>query len=299
MSVFVAGCHLLICSIIGAEAANTGNPGAEVKKPVAASAPAKSSSATPSPKTMTPSTPSASARAKATTKPAPVAVGAAKVVESKPAGATSSTISKSHPPVDNSMAGVVKTTSTSASSPSPTPTSGSTTVSSTTSKTTKKAAAPAKRRSVDSRIMVPPPPPEITNFQSIQEPGHSLSTAGVVLDLLSKADLERMKSRVETTLTKVKVDKEEHDRSSKEKTDRVGQFEQLYKEGVVSRRELETARRELRDVEMSTKEISERLADAQTDISRIDSALEHLKKSAKPEHIEKLKPMSKLKRLSK
>jgi hypothetical protein len=131
------------------------------------------------------------------------------------------------------------------------------------------------------RMMVPPPPPDIPLMQNLSV-DHQMSSTGVVLDYLSKPDLERMKVRLESAFNKAVASKEEQAASVKEKTARVEQFEQLYKEGVVSRRELEGAHRELNEVAQSAKEIEQHVSDARFDLDRANKAMERFTKSEKP-----------------
>lgn len=129
------------------------------------------------------------------------------------------------------------------------------------------------------RMMVPPPPPHIPLIGTQMEQ-KTFSTLGVPLDYLSKSDLDKMKVRLESSVAKLKLEKEEHDKIKKEKFDRLMQFETLHKEGVVSRRELETAKRELKTMQVEDDDIGLRLDDAETDLSRVNQQLKLLEKRA-------------------
>ena len=143
------------------------------------------------------------------------------------------------------------------------------------------------------KMMVPPPPPEMP-FVGRTE-GQSL-TAGIPLDYMSKADLERLKVRLETQVAKLNKEKTDHDTGLKEKKERRDQFESLYKEGVVSRRELESARRELDDEQQIGSDFGDRFKDASIDLQRVKKQLSSMEKSDGKGSLKKISSVAKEKR---
>ena len=107
-----------------------------------------------------------------------------------------------------------------------------------------------------------------------------MSSGGIILDYLTKPDLERMKARLEITLSKAQAERDEESRILKEKTDRASEFENLYKEGVVSRRELETAHHELLELRKSSSDVNDQVTDTQADLARVTQQLTRLNKQS-------------------
>ena len=141
-----------------------------------------------------------------------------------------------------------------------------------------KDAVAVKHKSVTTpshRMLVPPPPPEMP-FVGADE--RQSLTAGMPLDYLSKSDLERMKMRLETQVSKLNKEKSDHEFGLKDKQERLEQFESLYKEGVVSRRELESARREFADEQLTGSDLGDRFKDATLDLDRVKKQLSSLEK---------------------
>jgi multidrug resistance efflux pump len=123
-------------------------------------------------------------------------------------------------------------------------------------------------------MMVPPPPPEIPLIGG--RDGIEFSTIGVPLDLMSSADLQRMKTRLDASLVQLTQKAEQRTADLTDARTRVQQFEGLYTEGVVSKRDLSNARKELASVEGTDSDIDQRIADVKSDLARVDKRLKAL-----------------------
>lgn len=126
------------------------------------------------------------------------------------------------------------------------------------------------------KMMVPPPPPNVPTISALMQSHESLLN-GVILDYLSKADLERLRTRLQDSLSKEKKSLSEHEASMEEKKRRATQFESLFKEGVVSRKELEAARKDFSEVDTKDKELSLRVSEVQDDLTRVEKQLAKFK----------------------
>ncbi len=133
---------------------------------------------------------------------------------------------------------------------------------------------PSKPANAD-KILVPPPPPEIPLSPSLS---HLTVMRGVTLEYLSCAEVQQMLSKIEKSLEKAHKDLASLDASVSEKKERIDQFSSLFKEGVVSRRELEAAKKEFADAQDEATESRERLAELEKDLSACEVRLKELKK---------------------
>jgi hypothetical protein len=154
-------------------------------------------------------------------------------------------------------------------------------------------AKPAPPRTAAARtpkkLMVPPPPPE-TAFIGVGSDGRLLSTLGVPLDYMSKTDLLTMQDRLKTNEAQLSKEANERADTLKQKRERAEQFEDLFKEGVVSKRELESARKELAELNEKGPEVDLRLKDIRVDLERVKKQI-----AIVDAHAEKPKPKSKSK----
>jgi len=164
-------------------------------------------------------------------------------------------------------------------------------------------AAPPTQKSAARKMMIPPPPPHIPLLGGHQGEAMEFSTIGVPLDFMARPDLERMKKRLEDSNQQMSKKAAERTATINECRGRIVQFESLYTEGVVSKKDVKTAKKELQDAEETDNDIDQRLADVKTDLARVGKRLEALerenpkamaaKKSGKPPLLAKpVKPMS-------
>jgi hypothetical protein len=119
---------------------------------------------------------------------------------------------------------------------------------------------------VTKRLMVPPPPPEIP---LVSGDGHVLSTLGVPLDYMSKTDLVVMQNRLQSDETKLSKEADGRANTLKQKKERAEQFEELFKDGVVSKRELENAKKEYAELNEKGPELDLQLNDVRVNLERV------------------------------
>jgi hypothetical protein len=130
------------------------------------------------------------------------------------------------------------------------------------------------------KIMVPPPPPEIPLVGGEGE--RLFSTLGVPLQYLSRSDLANMESRLVANRDKLEKEKSDREHELQEKQTRADKFEELYKEGVVSRRELENAKKELCELKDKSPDLEQRLQDVEDDLSRVRKQMASIDKRNNP-----------------
>jgi chromosome segregation ATPase len=106
------------------------------------------------------------------------------------------------------------------------------------------------------------------------------STIGVPLDFMAKPDLERMKTRLEQSLSQLTKQSEERRATIAEFQERLAQFESLYTEGVVSKKDLAGVKKELAEAQRTDVDVDQRLADVKSDLARVDKRLKALDKPA-------------------
>lgn len=127
------------------------------------------------------------------------------------------------------------------------------------------------------KVMVPPPPPDIPLIG--RSAGMEFSTIGVPLDFMAKPDLERMKTRLEQSLTQLTSRAEERRTTIADLKARLTQFESLYTEGVVSKKDLKGVRKELAEAQETDVDVDQRLSDVKSDLARVCKRLKALDKS--------------------
>jgi DNA repair exonuclease SbcCD ATPase subunit len=125
-------------------------------------------------------------------------------------------------------------------------------------------------------VLVPPPPPKIPLSPLTPPSGHSL-LGGVTLDYLCRADLLQLQTRVQESLDKCQKDLQERSQELADKKARSEQFAALFKEGVVSRREMESTAKDATDAGDKIKEAQDSVKDLQEDLKRIQAQLVVLK----------------------
>lgn len=108
------------------------------------------------------------------------------------------------------------------------------------------------------------------------------STGGMPLDLMSATDLQRVKGRLEQSLSQLSKKAEERNIELTEARNRVQQFESLFTEGVVSKRDLSNARKELSNLEGTDSDLDQRIADIKSDMARVDKRLKTLEAKKSP-----------------
>lgn len=149
--------------------------------------------------------------------------------------------------------------------------------------------AGAKRRVAVERL-VPPPPPSIPGvlatphmvpgFEVIEFVSHD-----ELVELCERTTAERERANKKLTLTKSQSD---------EKKKRAQSFQTLYSEGVVSRRELESAQHETATLEDEVTEQEQRVADLDIKLNRINAKLKTFPASTRKKKTETAKKVDEL-----
>lgn len=139
-------------------------------------------------------------------------------------------------------------------------------VKSTTTKkiTTKKVVAKRKSGS-----MIPPPPPEMPTILPTTDP-QLMSISGLPLEYLTGEALKERQKDLKAQLTEIRDDLAMRERSCTDKIQRAEQFESLYQEGVVSRRELETAQMEAKDCEQTMARVKLKISELDSLLKKVD-----------------------------
>ncbi|HEY9867852.1 MAG TPA: hypothetical protein V6D08_01485 [Candidatus Obscuribacterales bacterium] len=119
-------------------------------------------------------------------------------------------------------------------------------------------------------VLVPPPPP------AIPAGGQLTFLSGTPVEFLSESDLKRHKEQLDLNLSRARQQADEQERLLKEKVQRAELFASLYKEGVVSRRELENSQREVGRSEGDLTDARLKVTDLERDMQRIDERLKQL-----------------------
>ncbi len=136
--------------------------------------------------------------------------------------------------------------------------------------------APAKKSTVKkivtkrrSNSMVPPPPPEMPTIMPTTDP-ELMSISGLPLEFLTGEALRERQKELKAQLTEVRDGLAMRERNCTDKIQRAEQFESLYQEGVVSRRELETAQMEAKDCEHEMERVKSKIANLDALLKKVD-----------------------------
>lgn len=114
---------------------------------------------------------------------------------------------------------------------------------------------------------IPPPPPVVPTLSA------DMAVPGELIDLMSEQELSELKQKLETELahTKRRYDELAHDTGELAK--KAASFDQLYAEGVISRRELETCKREAERLQADFAEIKVQRDDLEKRLERAGKKL--------------------------
>ena len=125
-------------------------------------------------------------------------------------------------------------------------------------------------------MLVPPPPP------TIPAAVHIPFISGVPAELMSEADLKHHRDELAVHLAKASREAAEQETAHKERGERAVLFDSLYKEGVVSRRELENAQRDVRQGEEDLTDARLKVTDLELELKRTDARLKELAAQKQP-----------------
>lgn len=127
------------------------------------------------------------------------------------------------------------------------------------------------------RQLVPPPPPTVPLSNSMT------FLSGAPLELLSQSDLKAKRDALTTEMAAAQEKLKDKELIFAEKKERLDLFASLYKEGVVSRRELEGIGKEVSQAEAELREDRRKTDELMRDLSKINGFLKQVtvSKSAK------------------
>lgn len=125
---------------------------------------------------------------------------------------------------------------------------------------------------------MPPPPPTVPTLSQIGMPGSSIIFMGENVELLPIADLRELKTKTEAELAKARRSLDEEISIAGEKKQRADSFDQLFAEGVVSRRELETSKTENEKSGQDLKDAKELVFNLEQKYARIEKRIADINK---------------------
>jgi hypothetical protein len=138
-------------------------------------------------------------------------------------------------------------------------------------------ASAAQRKS----SFVPPPPPTVPTLSQIGMPGANIIFMGENVELLPLADVKDLQTKTESDLSKARRSLDEEITVAAEKKQRADSFDQLYAEGVVSRRELESSKTENEKATQDLADAKSLVYNLEQKYARIEKRLAELEKAKK------------------
>ena len=149
------------------------------------------------------------------------------------------------------------------------------------SKKTSASSQHVKARTIRNDGFIPPPPPvqpSILMNGGIGEPG----TNPFTVDYMNKDELLQKQKDLELQLSDAKAQLKDTEEAGAEKKTRAERFDPLYKEGVVSRHELEAAQKEAADVDKEVERAKNRVTDLQNQSASVERKLKEIAKRTLP-----------------
>lgn len=142
--------------------------------------------------------------------------------------------------------------------------------------------------------LVPPPPPSVPTTGEMGMPGMGTTMifVGENIDYMSAADLRDLKERTAREIKRFRRDVEDSVSAAAEKQQRAGSFDQLFAEGVISRRELEASKHESEKANQELSDKKQSLTMLEQKHARIEQRLAFLNKSQKSANSSVLKKRS-------
>ena len=128
---------------------------------------------------------------------------------------------------------------------------------------------------------VPPPPPTVPTLSQIGVPGANIIFIGENVELLPLADVKDLQTKTEADLSKARRSLDEEITVAAEKKQRADSFDQLYAEGVVSRRELESSKTENEKATQDLADAKSLVYNLEQKYARIEKRLAEIDKAKK------------------
>ncbi|MBX9687123.1 MAG: hypothetical protein K2X27_10500 [Candidatus Obscuribacterales bacterium] len=145
-------------------------------------------------------------------------------------------------------------------------------------------AAPKKNSSSVKRqgMLVPPPPPSVPTLTDSGMNGYSqMIFIGENVEMMPASDLADLKEKTSQEIARSRRNVEELAGNAGEKRNRAATFDQLFAEGVVSRRELETSKHDCEKIEEDLADAKQGLTALEQKFGRIEKRLADLKRAKK------------------
>ena len=132
--------------------------------------------------------------------------------------------------------------------------------------------------------LVPPPPPTVPTMSElgVGGAGATMIFVGENIDYLPASELHDVQQRTDKEIERYRERVDDLASSSQEKQQKSGQFDQLFTEGVVSRRELETCKKEAEKSVQDLDEAKQTLNVLEQKHIKIEQRLAFLTKTKKP-----------------
>jgi len=125
--------------------------------------------------------------------------------------------------------------------------------------------------------LVPPPPPDTPSLMS--SPYGSMIMGGMMpIEMMNTDALKQRQTQLAKQLQNAKLDLKDREKSQGDMTERSKQFDELFQEGVISKRELENSKEELRRSAASIEEQKAKISDLQYSLQRIADKLKAVAK---------------------
>jgi hypothetical protein len=126
--------------------------------------------------------------------------------------------------------------------------------------------------------LVPPPPPDTPSLMSGPPYGNLYLQQFLPVETMSPDALKQHEKDLGNRLQTAKAELKDKEKNLSEKTDRAKQFSSLFDEGVISRRELELSKEELKQSNSEIDTAKNKVSDLQLAITRVSDKLKALGK---------------------
>lgn len=153
------------------------------------------------------------------------------------------------------------------------------------SKKTESRAVPQAKARVSAARLVPPPPPDTPSLMI--DPSMQ-SLLGMPLEYLGKESLKDREKEISLQYKDAAAELASRKSQSDEKIERAKDFDALYAEGVVSRRELEQSKRDAEDAKSEIARLENKTSELKSLLDRIHSRQAGLEKRNAPSEFNKL-----------
>ncbi|MBX9721996.1 MAG: hypothetical protein K2X81_11415 [Candidatus Obscuribacterales bacterium] len=150
------------------------------------------------------------------------------------------------------------------------------------------------KRASSNSLFVPPPPPSVPTMSEMGIPGMSTQMIfmGENVEYMPAAELKDLKTKTEADLAKQRRLVEEYSESAKDAKQKSESFDQLFAEGVVSRKELETSKKDNEKNIQDLIDAKQTLSMLEQKYVRIEKRLQELSKPKKSANTNSIKKKS-------